>query len=81
MGPAALLPSTAAGRIPRAQAVKPELPITPQTRTLPAEPCVNCHRDFFPLGLGATMVHVAATFAAPELSPRSALGSLHYNAA
>jgi hypothetical protein len=30
--------------------VKPELPITPQTRALPAEPCVNCHRNFFPLG-------------------------------
>jgi hypothetical protein len=30
--------------------VKPELPITPQTRTLPAQPCVNCHRNFFPLG-------------------------------
>ena len=30
--------------------VKPELPITPQTRTLPAEPCANCHRNFFPLG-------------------------------
>ena len=27
---------------PGAQPVKPELPITPQTRTLPAEPCVNC---------------------------------------
>ncbi len=35
---------------PGAQPVKPELPITPQTRTLPVEPCVNCHRDFFPLG-------------------------------
>jgi hypothetical protein len=35
---------------PSAQPVKPELPITPQTRTLPAEPCVNCHRNFFPLG-------------------------------
>ena len=35
---------------PGAQPVKPELPITPQTRTLPANPCVNCHRDFFPLG-------------------------------
>jgi len=35
---------------PNAQPVKPELPITPQTRTLPAEPCVNCHRNFFPLG-------------------------------
>ena len=35
---------------PDAQPVKPELPITPQTRTLPAEPCVNCHRNFFPLG-------------------------------
>ena len=30
--------------------MKPELPITPQTRTLPAEPCGNCHRNFFPLG-------------------------------
>jgi hypothetical protein len=35
---------------PNAQPVKPELPITPQTRVLPAEPCVNCHRNFFPLG-------------------------------
>jgi hypothetical protein len=35
---------------PNARPVKPELPITPQTRTLPAEPCVNCHRNFFPLG-------------------------------
>ena len=35
---------------PGAQPVKPELPITPQTRTLPAEPCANCHRNFFPLG-------------------------------
>jgi Protein of unknown function (DUF1588) len=33
-----------------AQPVKPELPITPQTRTLPVEPCTNCHRNFFPLG-------------------------------
>jgi hypothetical protein len=35
---------------PNATPVKPELPITPQTRTLPAEPCGNCHRNFFPLG-------------------------------
>ncbi len=35
---------------PNAQPVKPELPITPQTRTLPAVPCMNCHRNFFPLG-------------------------------
>jgi hypothetical protein len=35
---------------PGAQPVNPELPITPQTRMLPAEPCVNCHRNFFPLG-------------------------------
>lgn len=35
---------------PNAQPVKRELPITPQTRTLPAAPCVNCHRNFFPLG-------------------------------
>jgi hypothetical protein len=35
---------------PGAQPVKPELPITPQTRALPAEPCVNCHRNFFPIG-------------------------------
>ena len=35
---------------PGAQPVKPESPITPQTRTLPVEPCVNCHRNFFPLG-------------------------------
>jgi hypothetical protein len=35
---------------PGAQPVNPELPITPQTRALPAQPCVNCHRNFFPLG-------------------------------
>jgi hypothetical protein len=35
---------------PGAQPVNPEVPITPQTRVLPAEPCVNCHRNFFPLG-------------------------------
>jgi hypothetical protein len=35
---------------PGAQPVRPDLPITPQTRALPAEPCVNCHRNFFPLG-------------------------------
>jgi hypothetical protein len=35
---------------PGAQPVKPELPITPQTRTLPVSPCVTCHRNFFPLG-------------------------------
>jgi hypothetical protein len=35
---------------PGAQPVKPELPIAPQARALPAEPCTNCHRNFFPLG-------------------------------
>ena len=35
---------------PGAQPVKPELPITPQTRALPVTPCVTCHRNFFPLG-------------------------------
>jgi Protein of unknown function (DUF1592)/Protein of unknown function (DUF1588)/Protein of unknown function (DUF1585) len=35
---------------PGARPVKPDLPITPQTRALPAEPCVRCHRNFFPLG-------------------------------
>jgi len=35
---------------PGAEPVKPELPITPQTRTLPVQPCVTCHRNFFPLG-------------------------------
>ena len=35
---------------PNALPVRPDLPVTPQTRTLPAEPCANCHRNFFPLG-------------------------------
>lgn len=35
---------------PNAQPVSPDLPITPQTRRLPANPCMNCHRNFFPLG-------------------------------
>jgi hypothetical protein len=38
------------GAFPGAQPVKPELPITPQTRTLPTDPCITCHRNFFPLG-------------------------------
>ena len=37
---------------PNAKPVKPEFPITPQTRVLPEQPCVNCHRAFFPLGYG-----------------------------
>ena len=36
--------------MPGAMPVKPELPITPQTRALPAEPCIHCHQNFFPLG-------------------------------
>jgi hypothetical protein len=35
---------------PGAQPVRSDLPITPQTRTLPAQPCTTCHRNFFPLG-------------------------------
>jgi hypothetical protein len=35
---------------PGAQPLSPDLPITPQTRRLPANPCMNCHRNFFPLG-------------------------------
>jgi hypothetical protein len=35
---------------PGAQPVKPEIPITGQTRALPAKPCTTCHRNFFPLG-------------------------------
>lgn len=35
---------------PDAQPVKPDLPITPQTRMLPVQPCVQCHQNFFPLG-------------------------------
>ena len=35
---------------PNAAPVKPEFPITPQTRKLPVEPCMTCHRNFFPLG-------------------------------
>lgn len=35
---------------PGALPVKPELPITPQTRALPVQPCVQCHQNFFPLG-------------------------------
>src|SRR5262249_12390440 len=35
---------------PGALPVKPELPITPQTRVLAVNPCITCHRDFFPLG-------------------------------
>jgi hypothetical protein len=37
------------GGFPGAQPVRPELPITPQVRALPAQPCVNCHRNFFPM--------------------------------
>ena len=29
--------------------MNPDHPITPQTRTLPASPCLQCHQNFFPL--------------------------------
>jgi len=35
---------------PNATPVSPDLPITPQTRKLPVDPCMTCHRNFFPLG-------------------------------
>lgn len=35
---------------PGAQPVKPGLPITPQVRVLPSNPCTTCHQNFFPLG-------------------------------
>ncbi len=38
------------GAFPGAMPVKPELPITGQTRVLPTVPCVNCHQNFFPMG-------------------------------
>jgi hypothetical protein len=38
------------GAFPGAMPVKPEFPITPQTRALPTVPCVNCHQNFFPMG-------------------------------
>jgi len=38
------------GPFPGARPVSPELPIAGQTRTLPVNPCVTCHRNFFPLG-------------------------------
>ena len=44
------LGATAPQPFPGAQPVKAGLPITPQVRRLPAEPCVACHRNFFPLG-------------------------------
>ena len=28
------------------------IPLTMQSRTFPASPCMNCHRNFFPLGYG-----------------------------
>ena len=28
------------------------IPLTKQSRTFPASPCMNCHRNFFPLGYG-----------------------------
>lgn len=34
---------------PGAQPVSPDRPITPQTRTLAAQPCLQCHQNFFPL--------------------------------
>ena len=36
--------------MPNAPPAKPELPITPQSRAFPAEPCQHCHQNFFPLG-------------------------------
>ena len=35
---------------PGAKPTNPAFPTAPQTRALPAQPCVACHRNFFPLG-------------------------------
>jgi hypothetical protein len=35
---------------PGAQPLSPDFPITGQTRRLTSNPCMNCHRNFFPLG-------------------------------
>lgn len=39
---------------PAANAPPPQkgIPLTKQTRTFPASPCMNCHNNFFPLGYG-----------------------------
>ena len=34
---------------PGALPASPDHPITPQTRALPAQPCLQCHQNFFPL--------------------------------
>jgi mono/diheme cytochrome c family protein len=44
------LGSPAPTAFPGAPPVSPDLPITGQTRTMPTVPCVDCHRNFFPLG-------------------------------
>lgn len=60
-----------------AQPVKPELPITPQTRALPNDPCVTCHRNFFPLGYGLEHFDpIGKLRANDQLGPADATGAL-----
>ena len=37
---------------PNAPSPQKGIPLTKQTRTFPASPCMNCHNNFFPLGYG-----------------------------
>ena len=37
---------------PNAPSPQKGIPLTKQTRTFPAYPCMNCHNNFFPLGYG-----------------------------
>ena len=50
MGPPAFLRRAAARRLPRRTTGEAGAANYSQTRTLPAEPCGNCHRNFFPIG-------------------------------
>ncbi len=62
---------------PGATPVKAGLPITPQTRQLPDEPCVRCHRNFFPLGYALEHFDpIGAWRADDQLGPVEASGAL-----
>jgi hypothetical protein len=62
---------------PGALPVKPGLPITPQVRRLPAQPCVACHRNFFPLGYGLEHFDpIGAWRADDQAGPVDASGTL-----
>jgi hypothetical protein len=68
---------SAPAAFPGAQPIRTDIPIAGQTRQLPQDPCVNCHRNFFPLGYGLENLDPLGRWrTADQIAPIDASGAL-----